>query len=372
MIKRYAHTILSLQVATILLVACSQEAIIAVPDADGADSLTAHVIGFASDLARTATRAVGDGELTTELLRNEGFGVYCWYTKNQPFTTAKTAEYMLMNNQEVIWSAGLWGYSPAKYWPLMADEMLTFRAYAPYMPLGLQTDGNGMPHLPVMVANTDYRNGMQHDPLWGTGRTDDYVEYGSHYTDYTYVKSGDELTEDATDGTIHWYFHHGMSKIMFRGRLAEDASDENVTIKSISISPLYTEGLLDISSPAGSASEKPVWSSHNAPALDMAITLEQADMKTGIALNKGTDQDLLDNGLLIIPRDFTDSPLIITMVFEVSGVENTATASVSRCLYGNTAYTFDLTLNPANPALNVRIRVNLDWQTGSHFIIDDL
>ena len=76
-------------------------------------------------------------------------------------------------------TGNVWGYTPKKYWPVNPEELLMLRAYAPYVSYQLQTDEHGMPQLPIVlgtekpdaiVYGTDYRNGTQHDPLWGTGR----------------------------------------------------------------------------------------------------------------------------------------------------------------------------------------------------------
>ena len=83
----------------------------------------------------------GDGEFTTTDLQASGFGVYCWYTgiKSVPDKfegedhIKNYADTILMLNQKVEYINSLWTYSPTKYWPLDASEMLTLRAYAPYV-----------------------------------------------------------------------------------------------------------------------------------------------------------------------------------------------------------------------------------------------
>ena len=148
--------------------------------------------------------------------------MYCWYTGKKLVPGTFTGEdhiknytsTVLMLNQRVTWDGEKWTYSPSKYWPLKDDEMLTFRAYAPYVSYNLQTDKYGMPLLPVVVDKDDYHNGTQHDPLWGTGKlvqtagvnageyyplpdpaTEEslkaYYRYGTHYDNITYKMSGD-------------------------------------------------------------------------------------------------------------------------------------------------------------------------------------
>ena len=110
------------------------------------------------------TRAAGDGELTNAALQASGFGVYCWYTGTSAFNNNPSAAIdMLMRNQKVTYDATAsdpaWTYNPPKYWPKNQAELLTFRAYAPYVSYNLPTDNNGMPQLPVIVGDDDYHNG---------------------------------------------------------------------------------------------------------------------------------------------------------------------------------------------------------------------
>ena len=348
---------------------------------DGCDAVgyqpSGSPIAFSALEASVRSRAVGDGELTTSLLQSQSFGVYCWYTQGRDFDFTRhakeSATYVLMYNQPIVYDATespQWTYTPSKYWPLLASEKLTFRAYAPYTAT-MAYDAKGMPLLPVTVASTDYHNGTQHDPLWGTGCFDGEERFGALYNDYTCAMSGSALTTDSRDGTVDWYFHHGMAKLVFRGQLAEDAQDGEVTITGISVSPLYTSGQLDISSQARNQYDKPVWLSRTG---DMTVALAAADLKPSVVLVKNAERELLDKGLLIIPRDFDgDHPLTITVTYETEGsVQHTATATLTQPLQGNTVYTFDMLVNPVTNAVSVRMRVNLDWQAGGYFLVDDL
>ena len=370
-----------------------------------------YALGFSANLAEAegtaksrVTRAVGDGELTTDLLRKEGFGVYCWYTGSADFTTplptsartGSTEPYiLLMQNQHVVWNADLlhpsWTYSPTKYWPLKATEKLTLRAYAPYVSYQLQPDANGMPWLPVVVKDDDYHNGKQHDPLWGTGKfggtdEDEGTTYGVLYDNYTHVMSGNELVKDADDGIVHWYFHHGMSKLIFLCSLVKDPGCEKVVIRSITITPLYTQGLLSLSSPTANKNEKPEWTEKDG---NMTVTLEENkdDNTTAgdfaptpdpddpgqphptkpypfvltTANDKDNPVDLLGNGkgLLIIPRTYTggdDDKFTVTITYSVDddSDEQTATAELgATTFYGNTAYTLNFELTPSTRGLEI-------------------
>ena len=358
------------------------------------EEVTEKVVGFAAHFAEEeesvrATRAEGDpepgdGELTNAMLQKLGFGVYCWYTGtilvDPTFPTPKTHikdymgtnGYMLMRNQKVEYDdvTSKWGYSPRKYWPQDPSERLTLRAYAPYTNY-LVTDAHGMPLLPVTVKATDYANGTQHDPLWGTGggvsithNDDPYIPddntYGGHYNNYTYEMSGDRLVADTHDGIIHWFFHHGMSKLMFSVKVIEDSGCEKVTITGITITPLYNQGLLDLSSPTASSSEKPIWTNCDGgitvelEAKDLASNPFEIDTKTNTDLGP---HNLLGKGLLIIPRNYTSPSMTVTLTYMIDNDPLTyqAEGTIARNFLGNTSYTLGLTLSPSTKGLDITL-----------------
>ncbi len=392
----------------------------------GADQ-SQRIVGFATHLdgdtsGRSAkvraTRAAGDGELTNDILKAEGFGVYCWYTGKTVFdpnsnTHIKnylgTTGYALMLNQKVEWKAwdgthNAWGYSPDKYWPLDPAEMLTFRAYAPYTDYLMTDATTGMPMLPVVVKNTDYTNGTQHDPLWGTGKHDGTTDsedaasenekYGKQYDNYTYEMSGDKLAADDRDGVIDWYFHHGMASLGFTISLTPDPGCDNVTITSITITPLYTQGLFDLNSKTESSSDKPTWKERGG---DMTVTLNGATTTDGgvtwtagdfaptadadhpypftVVPNSDASQpsspvSLLPKGLLIIPRDFTSSGVTITVSYYIDGESTdpmTAVATINRNFEGNTSYTLGLALTPETKGLKIDVVLSAFtlWESGA-------
>lgn len=329
----------------------------------------------------------GDGEFTTADLQASGFGVYCWYTGSSTYTEGSdikaVTQEILMLNQQVIYSGGQWTYSPTKYWPLDASEKLTLRAYAPYVSYQLQTNATtGLPMLPVVVAATDYHNGTQHDPLWGTAKHggtdgDAGTTYGVLYDNYTYAMSGDDLTKDARDGFIDWYFHHGMSKLMFSCTVIQDPGCSKVTIKSITIENLYTQGLLSLSSGTTSASDKPKWDEKDG---NMTVTLSEAtpntnpgDLAPAPKQSKNpyaaypyvidiTNQsqstgpfDLLSQGLLIIPRDFESEGLKVTVAYTIDTDETKleAKATIKQNFKGNTSYTLKMRLTPSTKGLEI-------------------
>ena len=373
----------------------------------------AVAIGFRADMSNAVatTRSAGDGEYNNTMLQRDGFGVYCWYTGTAPFTTPKASTNMLMRNQKVEHDGTKWTYSPSKYWPLNPAEMLTFRAYAPYTDY-LKEDATGMPQVPVVVKATDYADGTQHDPLFGTGRLvqtvennngnigeyfplpvsateealKEYYRYGTLYDNITYKMSGnwrdipeDHDPVDTRDGYIDWYFHHGMAMLVFYAKLDANAG-ERAEIVSITIGPLYNQGLLSISSFASSIYDEPSWDQKKG---DMDVTLygnddtHTQDLAT-YTINKEALTQLMPltsedqpKGLLVIPRDgYTkDSPLTITVRYTSGGQINTVTTKLPNDksdfdeFKGNKIYKLNLTVGSALVVKieSVNVATTTDW-----------
>jgi hypothetical protein len=365
----------------------------------------ARAVGFSGAVQASVsvgTRADTDyrgwGMMNTAALQTKGFGVYCWYTGTDNFDTEEHAKesrtYVLMNNQEVTYdgSAGKWDYSPSKYWPLEATEKLTFRAYAPYSSTGLSLGANGTPLLQVEVAADDYCNDHQQDPLWGTSN---YVSgehsmnntYGTPYDNFTYMMSGSELVPDERDGTIDWYFHHGMALFALQAQLVNAPTEGTaIRITGIHTGPFYNKGKLDIfNSQTANSGEKPVWTDRAGDPSDIYVDVRYHhdpdgmgtylhDDLTGVPLSHTAYSNVAVNGLLAIPRDYTvGTGMEVTVTYEEyftgSGDrinQKTATGYVKMNVEGNTIYWLQLTLNAEKNTLYVRSFVNLNWQVGAY------
>ena len=431
-VLRYKATLLLLvMLAAVIFVACSSSDSLddsSQPAQPDQPTAVEHEMGFSCRFAEP-TRGVGDGEysdvLDNAMLKASGFGVFCWYTGSTHFDPAFTApnthikDYLgekgqlLMNNQKVEWknwngTGNVWGYTPKKYWPINTEDLLTLRAYAPYVSYQLQTDVHGMPQLPVVVDKDDYHNGTQHDPLWGTGRLvllggeyDPGTRYGHLYDNITYEMSGDYRLANASEtrnGIIDWYFHHGMSCLMFTCSVIADPGCDKVTITSIEIKDLYTQGLLSLSSPTASDSDKPIWNEQSG---DMTVKLSEAtpdntvagDLAPAPEQNKSpyaaypfvidiTDPsqptgpfDLLEHGLLIIPRNHAiDEGLKVKVTYTIDTDSSDlliAEGTIQRNFEGNTKYTLGLKLTPSTRGLDIDIVQSAftpwsDGGTGEH------
>ena len=399
--------LLLVMLAAVIFAACSGSDSSDDPLQPDQSETVGHEMGFSCRLAET-TRGVGDGEYTTEMLKASGFGVYCWYTGNTDYTSGtdikSVTQTILMLNQKVEYENGQWTYSPSKYWPLKDDEKLTFRAYAPYVSYQLQTDATtGLPMLPVVLGTetrdaviygTDYHNGTQQDPLWGTGRLvlpsgeyDPGTTYGHLYDNITYEMSGDYRLANASEtrnGIIDWYFHHGMSKLMFTCSVIKDPGCDKVVIKGIKIEKLYTQGLLSLNSPTASAINKPSWdqeAGNMVVALNGATTTDGGSTWTAgdLACAPGdtedpgykpypfvietsptqatTPVDLLSHGLLIIPRDFRSEAMTVTITYSIDEDAEplTAIGTIEQDFQGNTSYTLRLSLTPSTRGLEISL-----------------
>jgi hypothetical protein len=246
-----------------------------------------------------------------------------------------------------------------------------------------------MPQLPVVlgtrteltrVYGTDYHEGIQHDPLWGTGRLvlpggeyDPGTTYGHLYNNITYEMSGDNRLKETTpadtrNGTIDWYFHHGMSCLMFTCSVVADPGCDKVTIQSIEIGDLFTRGLLSLSSPTASESEKPIWNECDG---NMRVRLSNAEDSTDLARKafeintkltppRETDPDnLLGHGLLIIPRNYPsrDEKMKVTVFYTIDNDPTLliAVGTIERNFQGNTKYTVGLKLTPSTGGLDIQL-----------------
>lgn len=78
------------------------------------------------------TRAPGEISTLSQLI-DGGFGVFASYTGLRRYSESSVSS-DFMHNQEVWFNtdAGLWEYSPVKFWPNGEGEYVSFFAYAPY------------------------------------------------------------------------------------------------------------------------------------------------------------------------------------------------------------------------------------------------
>lgn len=261
-------------------------------------------VDFSAYLNRGVTTKAGvTGELTTDVLKGaDGFGVFAYYTADEPYSGASGPSFMY--NEKISWDGSKWAYSPIKYWPnefgaaASSDEVdrITFFAYAPYVEV---TPSNGM----VTGDNTSgivalSRNSVGGDPIvkyivsldptkcvdlcWGVSKdgltasvdgNNNHVAKGAPYIDVVKLKKGDKIDYD---------FHHALSAINVTIDAAVDATtvgtdvDANtkIFIRSVSFEGLATKGALNLNSTAANG---PLWTDYSGSGTPLAEVLTVYD-----------------------------------------------------------------------------------------------
>ena len=262
-------------------------------------------VDFSAYLNRGVTTKAGvTGELTTTGLQGAGagFGVFAYYTADEPYSGASGPSFMY--NEKISWDGSKWVYSPIKYWPnefgaaASSDEVdrITFFAYAPYVAV---TPSNGM----VTGDNTSgivalSRNSVGGDPIvkyivsldptkcvdlcWGVSKNglttsvdgnNNHVAQGAPYIDVVKLKLGDKIDYD---------FRHALSAINVTIDAAVDATtvgtdvDANtkIFIRSVSFEGLATKGALNLNSTAANG---PLWTDYSGSGTPLAEVLTVYD-----------------------------------------------------------------------------------------------
>ena len=173
-----------LAAAAALFVGCSSDDSIS----EKAAKQAPQEVGFSVYVNRGVTRAGTIGEINDDatLQTSAGFGVFAYYTNNEPYDQIFRPNFMY--NEGVTYdNTNKWTYSPIKYWPneyttANADEidLVSFFAYAPYAessttgkPTGDATKGiagftrNTAAGDPMVKYIVSGNIGDQVDLLWG-------------------------------------------------------------------------------------------------------------------------------------------------------------------------------------------------------------
>ena len=255
---------------------------------NGADQLAQleqedNAIQFGTYMGQSAqTRAGTAGAITTTSLKtgahkDDGFGVFAYYTGNDDYTysavttTGATGQSSttpnFMYNQQVKWNSlasvsaiTAWEYTPVKYWPndiagsgsAVDDQTsaatgsntyggkVSFFAYAPYVASGSGSDGitamtgNSVASDPILTYTVASAGDKVVDLLWGTfGSASVNVVEGSN-SGVTYNASGTnyqksilpnktstptgytlnaDLTKQKTNGKVDFAFKHALAKV---------------------------------------------------------------------------------------------------------------------------------------------------------------
>lgn len=333
-------------------------------------------VDFSAYLNRGVTTKAGvTGELTTTGLQGAdvGFGVFAYYTADEPYSGASGPSFMY--NEKISWDGSKWVYSPIKYWPnefgaaASSDEVdrITFFAYAPYVAV---TPSNGM----VTGDNTSgivalSRNSVGGDPIvkyivsldptkcvdlcWGVSKNgltasvdgnNNHVAQGAPYIDVVKLKTGDKIDYD---------FRHALSAINVTIDAAVDATtvgtdvDANtkIFIRSVSFEGLATKGALNLNSTAANG---PLWTDYSGSGTPLAEVLTvydgRRDGKEGVegaVASNETPTGL--NPKLVQSKPYTSSDL-------TPGVTKTAVN-----LFNSTSSTASVFVIPSSEPLKVTL-----------------
>ena len=182
--------------------------------------------------------------MTTDELKEEGFGVIALSTGTTQYTTGSTisgSNYMFMYNTKV--SGDGWTYSPVMYWPNGGQSdasnaksgtpnenvsYLSFFAYAPYKQVTASTGATGADTGITALSNNakagdptvTYKlgaSGAAADLLWGTAGTNSSTTSGSEQngTDFNgaaKAKVKANLSKMKVNGKVQFNFKHALAK----------------------------------------------------------------------------------------------------------------------------------------------------------------
>ena len=237
--------------AAMMLASCSSEQVDFTQESLQAQKDGPAAVQFSTYLSKAGTTRAGTaGVITTDALKtgthkDDGFGVFGYYTQGAEFGASATPNFMY--NQQVKWDGtnSKWTYSPVKYWPnetindsqtgngAVADntssyDRLSFFAYAPYVSAGSGSIGitglsantaTGAPVITYMVDQTADASSCV-DLLWGVAESN--VTWG------TVAKNGDaqvtvsveagkpwlNLIKPAVNQNVIFYFKHALAQLL--------------------------------------------------------------------------------------------------------------------------------------------------------------
>jgi hypothetical protein len=333
-------------------------------------------VDFSAYLGR-ATKAGMAGELTTAGLQaaTAGFGVFAYYTADEPYTGASGPSFMY--NEKVTWDGSRWVYEPIKYWPnqfgaaASSEEIdkVSFFAYAPYVEVtpsnGMVTGDNktgivalsrnsvGGDPMVKYVVNMDPGKGV--DLCWGVSKNgltrsidgeNNHVAAGAPYIDVVKLKQGDKIEYD---------FRHALSAINVTIDAIVDATtagkdvDANtkIYVRSVSFEGLATKGALNLNSTVANG---PLWTDYSGSGIPVAEVLTvydgRRDGKEGVeGAVAGNETPTGLNPVLVQSR-----PYSVPATELPAGVTKTAVN-----LFNSTSSTASVFVIPSNEPLKVTI-----------------
>ena len=350
--------------AAAIFAACSSDDGANAPEKQEAYTTGEVPVAFDAYVNRGTTRAGDAGELITKNasapqidLETKGFGVFAYYTDNQPYSETSTPNFMY--NTKV--STDSWTYSPVKYWPNEfgtgaisdGEDRLTFFAYAPYVAVtpetGLVTEA-GTTGIMALTRNTatgdpyvkyyaDFNPAKSVDLCWGvaadifsstvTGPTANNIAKGKTFVD---------VIKPKTESKIKFDFKHALAALNVTIDADVDVvshadgelnNQTKIWVRSVSFTGFTDKGMLNLNGDATSDDYTPNWFdlSGNTKIGSGSVTIHDGrrDGKEGqTGAEVSNEKPLGLNEVLIQDEPYaTTSPLALTTA-TTTGVQHTA------------------------------------------------
>ena len=313
--------------------------------------------------------------LTIQNLQQKGFGVFAYYTAQEPWNEydSSTGE-KFMNNIQVLSSDNgvTWHYNPTMFWPLAPGNKLTFFAYAPYVRSFALDDTK----ISFDVASQVEK---QIDLTWSKSYTSDLM----------YSTQG--------DAPVIFRFRHALACIAFNVHAhAKDAASlpEHVIvrIKRVDITSsashdfsgsgeFYNKGVLDIEN----LTDYPAWSactgSVSYSLLPKNFGGKQAagfDLTHENTLN-AVPLNAADSYIMLIPQDFSVKGFNVVVEYDVvlydqagnyhSTYTNVGYGTVYKDLEPNKVYNIGIDIDMQKITLDVSVE---KWKNAEGVHLDGL
>ncbi len=323
--------------AAVILASCAKI------ENDANVATTAQVpVSLGAYSGKAVTKAGTPGELTNDILKSSGFGVFAYQTTGD----AALATPNFMYNTKV--SGASWTYSPVKYWPnqiqagntdsqpataYQADKV-SFFAYAPYADHKTSFGTTGITGLTANNASGDpkvtYTAGTtldeQVDLCWGVvNPAADQTWATVAGTNISLAKGMPflGLQKPALNTTIHFYFRHALSQLNLKavaaynqaaaGGSAKDGVKITIEEVVLTVPGMNTSAKLNLNN---TTANTPKWEAATGSS-DLVFTVSGANLNAALkdagekkaseqpAGVKATETDVIVSGkyFTVIPAD---------------------------------------------------------------------
>ena len=276
--------------AVLALAACSKNEVVETND---------HAIGFSNYIPKTVTgRADATFVNGNDLVSGQKFVVYGYNQKADDFSTTLKPTFMpgvevTYKGGNTLETAGSNEYSPTRYWPKdEANNKLAFYAYYPK-----ENGGEITPNVTAGLGT--YNVKVPADPA---SQSDFLVS--DLKVDQVYSKTTDKK------GVVELLFRHQLAKIIFRVKTDETDEHSSITLNSLTIKNVLSEGTLtpSYSAEGGSAT---AWSGQSAP-VDLDVVSSDALLSsTPVGSSDSTSY------FILLPQKLADN-LTADFVFTIS------------------------------------------------------